>query len=87
MKKTIIGMMIGMMIIGTGTSFGSPKHQKKHTPKKEVVVKKNHDKPGYCDCKTCRDLVKRHKTPMKKGHCTCKHCKPVVHKSQPKHRR
>ena len=78
MKKSIISMMlIGMMMLGTGTSFGSTKVS--NSPKKEIVVK-NQKKQDNCDCKTCRDLVKKHKTPKKKGHCTCKNCKPVVKK-------
>ena len=59
MKKIILGLTVLMSIVGTGTSFGSTKQNVKNSPKQETVIKHNDKQKDKCDCKTCRDLVKK----------------------------
>ena len=91
--KTISMMLIGMMILGTTTSFVKTPLVKKQTPDKnchcknsEDIRKKQQKKTvNYCDCKNCTKQKKDNKKckVTKKGQkCTCKTCKPQPVKTQ-----
>ena len=91
--KTISMMLIGMMMLGTTTSFGKTTIVKKQTPDKnchcknsEDIRKKQQKKTvNYCDCKNCTKQKKDSKKckVTKKGQkCTCKTCKPQPVKTQ-----
>ena len=77
MKKIILGLTVLMSIVGTGTSFGSTKQNVKNSPKTEIVC--NQKNSTKCECKTCKDLEKKHKVETKKHKTTCQ-CSKVVSK-------
>jgi len=78
MKKSIISMMlVGMMMLGTVNSYGTTKKTHFQTTKTEKVVKNVKKQDKNCDCKTCKDLVKKQQKVQKKNQCTCKNCKKV----------
>ena len=77
MKKIILSLTVLMSIVGTTTSFGSTKQNVNHYPKQETVINHSDKKHDKCDCKTCRDLVKKQQPKKDKSTCNCSNCKKL----------
>ncbi|TGX82322.1 hypothetical protein E5358_07180 [Palleniella muris] len=81
MKKTILGMLIGIMtIIGTTASFGSTdgKHHRnhRHTTVCKYHKHDNHRCPSTCSTYCAKSSKHKHK--MYKNSNVCKYCKQHV---------
>ena len=69
--KTISMMLIGMMMLGTTTSFGKTTIVKKQNTHVTVVKKQTPDK--NCHCKNCEDIRKKQQKKTV-NYCDCKNC-------------
>lgn len=69
--KTISMMLIGMMILGTITSFGKTTIVKKQNT--HVTLVKNQTPDKNCHCKNCEDIHKKQQNTI--NYCNCKNCK------------